>query len=176
MARSFFADMSSVPVDLFTWMRKGNRWPSKLALLQTMQQHYPHVFADEEEIVVSMSRGSFGRVVDQASRNRAHPGDSCSIFDRYASMRVLLVPASGYDESPSAPPESPGSSSKALLRRDGSARASPGASTESLPRRSSSSGFQGSSMKSLPRRSSSRGLQGSSKELIKGLASARLTM
>ena len=109
MARSFFADIATVPVDLFRWTRNGKCWPSKLALLQTMQQYYPHVFADEEEIIVSMSRDIFEGIVYQASRSRARPGDSDRIFERYASMRVLLVSPGSNDEppnSPSAPPES----------------------------------------------------------------------
>ena len=112
MARSFFTDIATVPVDLFRWTRNGKRWPSKLALLQTMQQYYPHVFADEEEIVVSMSRDIFEGIVDKASRNRARKGDSDRIFERYASMRVLVVPhAITNDESPR--PSAPGESQQA---------------------------------------------------------------
>ena len=91
VARSFPEDVANVPVDLYKWLINRRHWPSKLELLRTMQEHYPDVFADEEEVIVSMSRQSFRRIVDEASKSRARPGDSDTIFERYASMRVLLV-------------------------------------------------------------------------------------
>ena len=108
VARSFPEDIARIPVDLYKWLINRRYWPSKLELLRTMQNHYPDVFADEEEIIVSMSRESFSKIVDEASKRRARPGDSDNIFERYASMRVLLIfPSNELLSLPAPEPDQP---------------------------------------------------------------------
>ena len=55
MAKSFLSDLAAVPQDTIVWAMNP-RWPSKLALLRSLQRAYPHVFASEEEVIVGMSQ------------------------------------------------------------------------------------------------------------------------
>lgn len=90
VARSFVEDLLTVPYDLMLWT-VNRQWPSKLALLQTMQDSYPDVFNDEEEVVVSMSRAKLNELVALSTKGKAHPGDGDKIFDHYKRLPVLLL-------------------------------------------------------------------------------------
>mmetsp|Transcript_26182 Transcript_26182/g.73392 ORF Transcript_26182/g.73392 Transcript_26182/m.73392 type:complete len:553 (-) Transcript_26182:215-1873(-) len=90
VARSFLQDVMAVPIDLVVWLRHPT-WPSKLQILIAMQDKYPFVFEDEDEVVCLMTRGDFHACIEQASEGKASEADTDALFYRYGRMKVLVL-------------------------------------------------------------------------------------
>jgi hypothetical protein len=90
VAGNFLTDLLGVPIDVVAWIRHRG-WPSKLSLLIALQTQYPHVFRDEEEVVVCMTQEQFRDIVVSAGKGRSTIHDADQLFYRYGMMPVLLI-------------------------------------------------------------------------------------
>eukprot|EP00191_Tetraselmis_sp_GSL018_P004087 CAMPEP_0177607570 /NCGR_PEP_ID=MMETSP0419_2-20121207/17990_1 /TAXON_ID=582737 /ORGANISM="Tetraselmis sp., Strain GSL018" /LENGTH=978 /DNA_ID=CAMNT_0019102165 /DNA_START=848 /DNA_END=3781 /DNA_ORIENTATION=- len=90
IAQSIIADVFTVVYDVWLW-NLHRTWPSKLKLLSVMQDHYPDVFGDEEEILVALDRRTFQSIVSEATKGRATAKEADSMFTHYLAFPVLVL-------------------------------------------------------------------------------------
>jgi len=89
VSQSVIADIVAVCWDLWLWYRHKS-WPSKLSILSSMQEYFPDVFGQGDEVVYPLGRHKFHEVVCSASKN-ATPDDADKIFDHYLRLHVLIL-------------------------------------------------------------------------------------
>jgi hypothetical protein len=119
VAQSFAADALLVPMDVILWLR-NKRWPSKLAILNSLYLTYPDVFEDEAVGVVrALPQERFREVVIAAAGKKgASAEDGDRIFEHYCRLVGVLMAAAGGGERGGAawPPSSPSPGKAVLLQ------------------------------------------------------------
>ena len=88
IASGFLADLMTVPRDEISWRLRGRRWPSKLQMLQRMQNAYPRTFRSEvfeDAIKVGITEDQFRNIVMEGPDTMRTEDDAAELFAHYAS-------------------------------------------------------------------------------------------
>ncbi len=88
VAQTLAQDIVTIPIDSFLW-RRNPRWPSKMCILNALQQTYPEVFSAQDEILSPLTCDAMEEIVAKASRGKAVALDGTKIFNHYRRMMVL---------------------------------------------------------------------------------------